>query len=278
MLTSGTKIERPSPDRVSSLVYHELGTPLATALWYIGIAETHCASMPAGAARSALAVARSEVQRLKQLVDRVMELERLGHAVLKPTWVDLGTVVQRCVERNRAWAGSDEKRVRVEVRGALAGWWDDVAIEQVVWNLLSNALKFGEGRPIAVTARAASEGAWIVVRDGGMGVHPSDQKRIFERHVCAPPSKGGGLGLGLWLVRELVQAHRGRIVVRSRPGQGATFQIFLQAQPRAPEGGAPANGVSKSGARPARRAPAERRPELTARRSAPASVLASSSR
>jgi signal transduction histidine kinase len=265
MLSSGSvKIERPSPERVSSLVYHELGTPLATALWYIGIAEAHCASMPAGAARSALAVARGEVQRLKQLVDRVMELERMGHPVLKPTWVDLGTVVQRCVERSRAWAGIDEKRVRVEARGALAGWWDDVAIEQIVWNLLSNALKFGEGRPIAVNARAAADGAWIVVRDGGVGVHPSNQKRIFERHVCAPPSKGGGLGLGLWLVRELVKAHRGRIAVRSRPGQGATFQIFLPARQRSFEAGglraAPASGAAKTGARPPRRAPLHRRP------------------
>jgi signal transduction histidine kinase len=218
---------RPLPSQMTSLMYHELTTPLASALWYLGIADGQCAGGPSGAAREAVAVARAEIQRLKELVDRVIELERHGRPRLQPRSTDLADVVRQAVRRSITLSGN-ESPVTVETDATLVGFWDDVAVQQIVTNLLSNAYKFGRGQPINVQVRAASGGARILVRDNGVGIRPGDRKRIFERHVCAPQSKGGGLGLGLWLVRELAAAHGGRVMLRSRMGQGATFHVYLQ--------------------------------------------------
>jgi signal transduction histidine kinase len=216
---------------VTSLVGHELSTPIATALLYIRIAECHCAATgaPSGLARSALGVARAEVERLKRLIDRVIEIERLGRAVVRPQTIDLGVTVRGTVERALGAVADAGLRdtVGVDVPNGYTGWWDDGAVEQIVRNLLSNALKFGEGWPIRIGVEPRPEGAMIVVRDSGVGIPVSAQSRIFDRETRSPVGQGGGLGLGLWLVRELVLAHGGRIGVHSRPGHGATFSVFL---------------------------------------------------
>src|SRR6185295_6804937 len=128
--------------RLVALVGHELRTPLASALLYLDIADRRSA---AGASptsvRSALAVARSEVRRLEQLVRRVMELERHGHAVMHPGRCDLGRVVRTAVQRAVAVSRDAQARVRVDITaGSFIGWWDAMAVEQILHNLLSNAL------------------------------------------------------------------------------------------------------------------------------------------
>ena len=233
MISMSSRGENGSAAQVTSLVNHELSSPLATALLYIGIAEGHCAAGPPGQVRSALGIARAEIQRLKQLVDRVTELEQLGRAVLRPAMVDLGAVVADTVERAMLPGTDGESPVTLESPRGLIGWWDDIAVSQIVINLLSNALKFGHGGPVRIVVRASGDHAWISVQDSGVGVRSADRERIFERHACVPPDQGGGLGLGLWLVRELASAHGGRAGVHSRPGQGATFVVHLRAQPPA---------------------------------------------
>jgi signal transduction histidine kinase len=222
---------RPAPAELTALVGHELSTPIATALLYLRIAECHCARPdgPSGLARSAVSVACAELDRLKRLVDRVLEVERLGRAVVRPQNVDLGAVVRGAVERALGAIADAVLRDTVTVLGpaSFVGWWDEIAVEQIVRNLLSNALKFGEGRPIRVVLEATTDGATISVRDGGVGIRAGERERIFERRVSAPVSAGGGLGLGLWLVRELAVAHGGAAAVDSRPGQGATFRVEL---------------------------------------------------
>ncbi len=117
---------------------------------------------------------------------------------------------------------------------AVHGWWDQTAVEQIVSNLLTNALKFGQGRSIRLIVRAASAGVSIAVRDQGVGIAAADRTRIFERNAHAPVAEGGGLGLGLWLVRELCTAHGGRVTVHSRRGRGTTFTVLLRTQPPVP--------------------------------------------
>jgi len=184
MISTGSRGERATPAQVTSLVNHELSSPLATALLYLGIAEGHCAAgpggQPAGQVRSALSVARAEIQRLKQLVDRVTELEQLGRAVLRPVMVDLGAVVADTVERAMLPGGEGESPVTIESPRGLVGWWDDVAVSQIVINLLSNALKFGHGGSVRIVVRASGDHAWISVQDNGVGVRPIDRERIFE--------------------------------------------------------------------------------------------------
>jgi signal transduction histidine kinase len=232
-MLSTTRPLRPLPRQMSSLVYHELSTPLATALLYLRIAADRCGDV-GEPARTAVIIAQGEVRRLKGIVDRVVELEREGRPNLRPERLDLGEIVRQTVERSTALTSSGSS-VTVVVRGFLTSLWDEMAIEQIITNLVSNALKFGAGRPIAVQVRATETGARITVRDEGCGIPVDEHRRIFDRHVCAPRTEGGGLGLGLWLVRELATAHGGSVTVSSRPREGATFHVVLRSlQPEVP--------------------------------------------
>jgi signal transduction histidine kinase len=218
------------------LIRHELNTPLATALLYIGIAEGSAAGLPEGIVKSALRVARSEVQRLKTLIDTLTELECVGYATLRPRSIDIGDTVRTTVKRMVALR--DPGQVRVVTLGDLRGWWDRPKVEQIVGNLLSNALKFGQERPVRLEVKAVGDGVTIAVRDHGIGIPAADHEWIFERHAHASPEQGGGLGLGLWLVRELATAHGGWVTLESRKGRGATFTVFLRDQAQAATSGA----------------------------------------
>jgi len=230
--TDGSR-EAADYEDVAALFGHELSTPLATALLYIGIAENQCGLAP-GAVRSALRVARHEVQRLKTLVDTLTQFERVGRPSLRPEPGDLGEIVRTTVHRTLTTLAGTSLEVTVEVPQPLPGWWDQSAVEQIVGNLLSNALKFGQGRPIRVEVRGDGAGVTISVCDRGVGVALADRERIFERNIHAPARRGGGLGLGLWLVRELAVAHGGRVTVHSRKGRGATFTVSLRSRPPVP--------------------------------------------
>src|SRR5437764_5954049 len=151
-MLSTTRPLRPLPRQMSSLVYHELSTPLATALLYLRIAAYRCGA-GGEPARTAVIIAQGEVRRLKGIVDRVVELEREGRPNLRPERLDLGEIVRQTVERSTALTSSGSP-VTVVVRGFLTSLWDEMAVEQIITNLVSNALKFGAGRPIAVQVRA----------------------------------------------------------------------------------------------------------------------------
>ena len=176
-------------EKIVKLIRHELNTPLATALLYIGIAEGSAAELPKGTVHSALRVARAEVQRLKTLLDTVTELECVGYATPRPRPINIGETVRATVQR--LVAVRDPTTVRVVTVGDLHGWWDRSMVEQIVGNLLSNALKFGLGRPIRVEVKPAEYGVHISVRDHGIGVLPADQEWIFERNRHAT-ARGGG--------------------------------------------------------------------------------------
>jgi signal transduction histidine kinase len=109
---------------------------------------------------------------------------------------------------------------------SVVGRWDRLRLEQVVTNLLTNAIKYGGGE-VDVRTSGGDE-AVLVVRDHGAGIAAEDQERIFEPFERVQSTSGeDGAGLGLYIVREIVRAHGGRIEVGSVPGQGATFTVFL---------------------------------------------------
>jgi signal transduction histidine kinase len=232
-------------DNIVKLIRHELNTPLATALLYIGIAEGSAAELPEGVVHSALRVARTEVQRLKTLLDTVTELECVGYATPRPRSINVGDAVRATVQR--LVAVTEARTVRVVTAGDLQGWWDRSMVEQIVGNLLSNALKFGLGRPIRIDVKPAEYGVHLSVRDHGIGVSSCEQESIFERNVHARPEEGGGLGLGLWLVRELASAHGGWVTLESRKGRGSTFTVFLRTQRPSTDVGGLAMGVGQQG-------------------------------
>ncbi len=122
---------------------------------------------------------------------------------------------------------------------AIVGNWDRLRVDQIVTNLLSNAIKYGAGKPIHVEVSVVEDRALLRVTDHGIGIDKVNQARIFERFERAVSSKHyGGFGLGLWIVRQIIQAHGGDISIQSRIGEGSTFIAEL------PLSGPPTEGAN----------------------------------
>jgi signal transduction histidine kinase len=140
--------------------------------------------------------------------------------------------VRESVERLRPEAERAGCALCVEVPGAVVGGWDRLRLEQVLGSLLSNALKYGAGQPVEVVLSATGSHVVLRVRDEGIGIDPAVQPRIFERFVRAVSDRNyGGLGMGLWMTREVLTAMGGTIHVESAPGKGATFTVELPHAP-----------------------------------------------
>jgi signal transduction histidine kinase len=118
--------------------------------------------------------------------------------------------------------------VRLSVQEGIAGLCDTMAVEQVLENLLSNAVRYGPGRPIEVALGSDGYEIRLSVRDEGIGISERDQAQIFKRfHTLPRVNPNGGFGVGLWVTRRLVQAMQGEISVTSNLGVGSTFMVKL---------------------------------------------------
>jgi signal transduction histidine kinase len=178
----------------------------------------------------------SLVQRLHgflRTLDQMVDASRLrtGSVALSPSNIDLTEVVREvCHGMDRDLAFGDNQ-LHLVASDSIPGCWDRLRIEQIVRNLLSNAIRYGAGKPIDIQVDADRDVARFMVRDRGPGIAPEHQDRIFhkyERAVMAPHT--GGFGLGLWVVRTLCESMGGRIEVQSQPGQGALFVVTLPRQ------------------------------------------------
>lgn len=178
-------------------------------------------------------------QRLEALIDRLLDASRLsvGRLVLEVQDVDLAALVAEIAGRLKEQAQHAGCAIRVCARPGIVGRWDPLRVEQVAQNLLANAIKYGGGKPIEVRVDGDAEAARLSVRDHGVGIPDGAQERIFERFErLAPARHFGGLGLGLWIVREIVEAHSGRVEVKSQPGSGAEFVVELPLRPEIADG------------------------------------------
>ena len=222
-------------DKFLSIASHELRTPL-TALRLQAHTLLRDAShverplAPEQLARKARVISR-QVDRLGQLVDELLDISRLaqGYLSFQLEDVDLAELVREMAARFH------EELARPGIRLVLSGLdvpvvgrWNRLRLEQVVINLLTNAIKYGRGRPISLELRQDEEHVWLTVRDEGIGIAPGDQERIFERFERAVSEQHySGFGLGLWIVREIVHRLGGSISVNSTPGAGSAFTVAL---------------------------------------------------
>lgn len=165
----------------------------------------------------------------------LLDLSRLaaGKVTIDFAACDLGTIVGAVVDAFRAELELRQISLRLSLGNGLGAELDPVRVEQIVFNLVSNAIKYGDGSPIYVGVRARGGHAVLIVRDRGVGISATDQKRIFERFMrTRERTNEAGFGVGLWLVRALVHAMGGTIDVRSRVGKGSAFVVILPLRPR----------------------------------------------
>jgi signal transduction histidine kinase len=178
------------------------------------------------------------VRRLTQLVDTLLDVSRIraGRLDLEPEEVDLGQSIQAVLERFKEQLVNREVITRIT---PAIGSWDKFRLEQIVTNLVSNAIKYGEGRPIEISLDADESMASLSVTDHGIGIQEEDKARLFEQFERAVSRRHyGGFGLGLWITRQLVEAMGGEISVQSRPGEGSTFRVVLPLAAAVAAGGA----------------------------------------
>ena len=176
-----------------------------------------------------LAVPKRQLNRLMHMVDLLLDSAQVesDRLVLNLEELDLCAIVHDVVGRHSELARAHGCSLMVRFCEPLIGKWDRLRIEQVVSNLVTNAVKYGGSR-VEVHAERSAGGALIVVADSGRGIAKEDQARIFEPYErVASASSGDGAGLGLYIVREIVRAHGGRVDVDSAPEQGATFTVLL---------------------------------------------------
>jgi signal transduction histidine kinase len=208
---------------------HEMRTPLATSLLHLSAAEAAIGDTTTlESAKAAVAGAARQIRTLSLIVRRAVQIESEQPIDLYPQRLDLTELVRDFMVRLRATAATLWSRIDVKVADGLVGDWDPAAIEQILENLLSNALKFGEGRPVVLTVAPVRGGARFSVRDAGVGIEAKDRERIFSRYERGDSARGiAGHGIGLWVVRHLIRAHGGHVLVRSRPGKWTIFDVYL---------------------------------------------------
>ncbi len=234
-------------DEFLSIASHELKTPLTALqlqaqLLLQSLRKGGPTSLPPEQLTAMLEGVEQQVKRFVKLIDNLLDVSRIeaGRLELDHEEVDLAEVARGVAARFEAELARSGSSLTLAFEGPVVGHWDRLRVDQVVTNLVSNAVKYGAGLPIDVRVEGDGKTARLVVRDQGIGIAHENQARIFERFERAAPSRHyGGLGMGLYITRQIVEAHGGSIRVASAPGAGSTFTVEL---PR--RGAEPATAVA----------------------------------
>jgi len=223
-------------DEFLSVASHELNTPMAAlmlSLEGLGTPDPELQLDPSGMVQVAK-LAERQGKRLTRLINDLLDVTRLtrGALELHLEEVELTTLVREVVARYKPELERAGCEVSLDLAGPVQGRWDPMRLDQVVLNLVANAAKFGARKPIEVKVARVAELARLTVSDHGIGIDRANHSRIFDRFERGVSSHHyGGLGLGLYICKRIVESHGGVISVDSRPGQGATFLVELPLNP-----------------------------------------------
>jgi signal transduction histidine kinase len=226
-------------DDFMSMVSHELRTPLNTLyleaqLRQLHLSKGNLASFAPDRLPAMIERDQRQIRNMVRLIDDMLDVTRMRRDALsiqtKP--VDLAALSRAVVENLHQQAEAAGSTITLEAPAELRGVWDEFRIEQVLTNLLTNALRYGGGKPVEMVVRRVDDNggmAQVAVRDQGIGIAPADQGRIFEQFERTADSHkhAAGLGLGLYITRKIVSLHGGHIGVQSAPGEGSRFVVDL---------------------------------------------------
>lgn len=233
------KLQLQARDEFLAMASHELKTPITPLNLQLQVFLRMLDNGTLGAVdkeilHRMLSTAYNQVQRLSETIDKLLDVSRFtsGKVEMSYTEVNLCDLVRKVMSAFAIQMKAVDCEFRVMTPGQVIGHWDSFRIEQVLINLISNAMKYGAGKPIEVEVTSNDEEAELIVRDQGIGISKEDQTRIFNRFERASsPTNYGGLGLGLYISCEIVKNHKGHISVDSELGQGATFTVKLPLKP-----------------------------------------------
>ena len=215
-------------DEFLSIASHELRTPITALQLQIEGARRHVDDSEQLCRK--LGVIERQSDRLTTLVEALLNVSRImaGRFRLDVEELDLCVLIREVVERFEEEAAHAGTQVVLHLPASAIGTWDRSRLDQALANLVSNAIKYGGGKPIEIRLDAAGDDVQISVRDQGIGIADDDVSRIFGRFERAVSAKHyGGLGLGLYITRQIVAAHGGTINVTTALGQGSTFVITI---------------------------------------------------
>lgn len=228
-------------DDFMSMVSHELRTPLNTLYLQAQLRRKALQAGRFDVAALQKIVERDErqIRSMIRLIDDMLDVSRLrtGRLAVVPAPCDLAALAARVVDAFGEQAAASNSPVALQSPPQLPVQCDEFRIEQVLSNLLTNAFRYGGGQPVQVRLAQDGDCALLAVTDRGMGIAPENQERIFEQFERAEGAQQApGLGLGLFIARQIVRAHGGRIELRSAPGEGSTFTIVLPLVARSQPG------------------------------------------
>ncbi len=219
-------------DEFLSIASHELSTPLTALSLQV---QSQQRALQRGGSDAEVMRSHSEttsrmVGRLARLIRELLDISRVstGKLRLEREEVDLAAVTREAVARLEQQIAQAGCAVTVLAKEPVQGRWDRARLDQVADNLIANAIKFSGGNPVEIVVGSKGDTARLEVHDHGIGIAPADQNRVFDRFERAVSRRRfAGFGLGLWIARQVVEAHGGTISLSSQPGLGSTFTVEL---------------------------------------------------
>jgi signal transduction histidine kinase len=224
-------------DEFIAIAAHELRNPMSAivlSVQNLKMASQRAAGTCPPKLEEKLTALENRIHHYVRRASLLLDVTRLtsGKFEMEIEAVDLSQLTHEVVSSFVDELARADCHLEMQLADRVTGAWDRMGLEQVVMNLISNAIKYGAGKPIRVSLQAQQGSAMLEVVDAGMGISTDDQQRIFEKFERAVRRRQhGGFGVGLWITRQIVERLGGTIAVHSEPDRGSTFTVVLPQAP-----------------------------------------------
>ena len=223
-------------DEFLLIATHELKTPLTSMLLKLenminNVRNVSLANFSVKELMMVLENAEQQVKSLSMMINNLLNVSLIttGKMNLDRKNFDLVAVTKRVKENFSEVLLRNNYQIKINAKSPVVGYWDKARIEEVITNLFSNAIKYGENKPVEISIVNSGSIGKFIIKDQGVGIPQEKQKMLFDRFTRASPNNGEikGLGVGLYIANQIVKVHNGRIKLFSLPKKGSTFTVEL---------------------------------------------------